>query len=101
MTTTPELLRDEGMTLAELAADRRVQEAIDAQIRILNATGWEWTADELRKRVPTGHAHLIGARVRAAALRRPVEMVHTGKTVRSTHGPSHCARIAVRRGVGS
>ena len=70
-------LRDEGHERTEAHADPRILVAIDAKIDELNASGRAWSANDLRDLIPTA-GPLIGARVRAAATRRPVEMVRVG-----------------------
>jgi hypothetical protein len=79
----------EGMAAAENAADMRVVAIIDAEIDRLNATGREWSANDLRESLPTCSPGLVGARINAARLRRPREMRPTGwvaSTLPSTHG---------------
>jgi hypothetical protein len=78
-----------GMAAAENAADSRVVAIIDAEIDRLNATGQEWSANTIRRNLPTCSPGLVGARVKAALMRRPVEMVAVGwerSTLPSTHG---------------
>jgi len=88
--------RDEGMQTAENAADPRLILAIDKVIAELNASGMPWSANDAREAMPTVSSGLVGARVHAAALRKPAEMVRVGMT-RSTKR----AWIAVWQGVGS
>ena len=77
--TTPEALRDEGMAAAENAADPRIILAIDAAIDRANASGRPWSANDIRDEMPTTESKgLVGARVRAAAARRPAQMVRVG-----------------------
>ena len=86
--STPEALRDAGMAQAEAAADPRVILAIDAEIAKANAAGERWSANTIRERLPVSHGPLVGARVRAAATRRPREMVRVGyvpSSLASTH----------------
>lgn len=73
-----EALRDEGMARAEMAADPRIIAMIDALIAEMNASGEAWSANSLRDRLPANAGPLVGARVRAAATRRPVEQVRVG-----------------------
>lgn len=105
MTPTPATLRDQGIATAEQAADPRVILTIDALIAEANASGKPWSANDIRDRVPMCNQGLVGGRVRAAALRRPVEMVQIGTTpssLRSTHakdlarwvGAGHAAAAA-------
>lgn len=86
--TRPEALRDAGIAQAEQAADPRVILAIDAAIERMNASGRPWSANDLRNELPVSASALIGARVRAAATRRPVEMHRVGyepSSLASTH----------------
>lgn len=69
---SPEALRDAGMQQAENHADPRVILAIDAAIERANASGRPWSANDIRDEMPTTESKgLVGARVRAAAARRP------------------------------
>ena len=80
--------RDEGMALVEQAADPRVILAIDAAISRANASGRVWSANDIRDQFPVADEHLVGARVRAAATRRPREQYpvgYTPSTLLSTH----------------
>ena len=100
MTTTPEALRDAGMDAATNAADSRVVAIIDALIALANDSGQEWSANTIRHQLPTASQGLVGARVKAASMRRPVEMRRVGwvaSTLPSTHGKP----IGVYVGVGS
>lgn len=92
--------RDAGMAEAENAADPRLILAIDAKIAELNATGEPWSCNDARSAFPVVSSGLVGARVHAAALRRPVEMVRVGM-VRSTLVSTKSAWIAQWRGVAS
>ena len=86
--STPEALRDAGMDATTNAADPRVILAIDAEIAKANASGERWSANTIRDRLPVSHGPLVGARVRAAATRRPREQVRIGyvpSTLASTH----------------
>lgn len=81
MTTTQtpgEVARDAGMAQAEHGADPRVILLIDQAIADANASGKRWSANDIRQRVTTTSQGLVGARVRAAAQRRPREMKHVG-----------------------
>ena len=100
-----EALRDAGMAQTENAADPRVILAIDAAIDRFNASGRPWSANDLRDELPVSHGPLVGARVRAAAARRPVEMVCVGRVpsnLKSTHaheikvwiGAEHAEQVA-------
>lgn len=90
--------RDLGMQAAEDHADPRTVLMIDAKIAELNATGEPWSANDCRAAMPAVRPGLIGARVHAAALRRPVEMVRVGM-VRSTLVSTKRAWIAQWQGV--
>lgn len=59
-----------------------------------------WSANDLRDSLPVVAGSLIGARVRAAAMRKPVEMVKVGLT-RSSLRSTHAKEIIVWRGVAS
>jgi len=86
--STPEQLRDAGMDATTNAADPRIILAIDAAIAAANASGERWSANSIRNRLPVSHGPLVGARVRAAATRRPREMVRVGyvpSSLASTH----------------
>lgn len=95
-----ELLRDEGMEATTNAADPRLVLMIDRHIAALNASGLRWSADDLRPGLPVTAQELIGARVRAAAMRKPTEMVAVDRK-KSTWPASHCAEIRVWQGVAS
>lgn len=98
MTSTPifeaMMRRDHGMADAENAADPRVILAIDAAITKANASGLRWSANDIRDSLPVSHRGLVGARVRAAAMRKPVEMVPVGRT-KSNLPSTHRAEIKV------
>lgn len=80
-------LRDEGMAAAENASDPRVKLAIDAAIARANASGREWSANDIRAEFPVCSQGLVGARVRAAAQRKEMRAVgYTPSTLASTHG---------------
>jgi hypothetical protein len=96
--TTPEALRDAGMEAAEAAADPRLVLMVDNVIADLNASGRKWSANEARDLLPVVAGPLVGARVRAAAMRRPVEMVSVGR-VKSTLLSTHSAEIRVWQGI--
>lgn len=83
-----EQARDEGMEAATNAADPRVILTIDKLIAKANASGKRWSANDIRKQLPVSSQGLVGARVRAASMRRPIEMVQvdvTPSTLKSTH----------------
>lgn len=66
--------RDEGMAQADQGADPRVILMIDAAIARANASGKRWSANTIRNQFSVSSQGLVGARVRAAAQRRPREM---------------------------
>ncbi|MGH3813446.1 MAG: hypothetical protein ACRDUV_13490, partial [Pseudonocardiaceae bacterium] len=70
-----EALRDEGMARATAAADAKDIAVIDQAIDELNARGQPWSANELRDLLPEVRQPLIGARVRAAAMRKRMRRV--------------------------
>jgi hypothetical protein len=93
--------RDEGMRQAEDHADPRVILAIDAAIDRANASGEPWSANTIRDQLPTVTSKgLVGARVRAAAMRRPAEMEPTGRYPKSNLPSTRSARVTEWRGVG-
>lgn len=97
MSATASTLRDSGHATTTAAADPRLVLTVDRAIAEHNATGMPWTADDLRASLPVVAGPLVGARVRAAALRKPVEMVRVGMR-RSDHPATRRAWIAVWRG---
>jgi hypothetical protein len=96
--STPEQARDAGIAAAENAADPRLILAVDAVIAKWVASGRRFSANEIRDEVPTLAAHLVGGRLKAASMRRPVEMVKVG-SVRSTLTSTHAKEIATWCGV--
>lgn len=97
MTTSPELLRGAGMEAATNAADMRTVAWIDALIDAANESGVAWSANDLRNQLPTTSQGLVGARIRAASMRRPLEMVAVGE-VKSNLNSTHAKTIKVWRG---
>ena len=95
--TEPSKLRDAGMRQAEDFADPRVVLAIDAAIERAIASGEPFSANDIRKALPTTDSQgLVGARMRSyAARRRPRLMVHTGRYEKSNLPDTHCAEIKV------
>lgn len=91
---------DEAMEAATNAADPRLVLMIDAKIAELNASGAEWSANDIRDALPVTCSGLVGARVKAASMRVPREMVAVRRT-RSTLLSTHGAHIVVWRGVES
>ena len=86
--STPADLRDAGIATTEAAADPRLIAMIDAKIAEANASGRAWSTNDIRHELPVVAGPLIGARVRAAATRRPVEQVRVGyvpSSLASTH----------------
>lgn len=100
MTTTPTALRDLGHALTTQAADPRLVLAVDRAIAAANASGARWSSNDIRDALPTVAGPLVGARVRAAAMRKPEEMRKVGMT-RSTLLSTRSAWIAVWQGVSS
>ena len=96
--TAPTALRDAGMAEAEHAADPRLSLMIDRHIAAMNASGLEWSCNDIRDAFPVVSSGLVGARVRAAATRRPREMVPVGYTP-STLDSTHAHPIRTWRGV--
>lgn len=76
--TTSYALRDSGHACTTAAADPRLVLAVDRVIAEANASGKRWTADDIRDQLPVVAGPLVGARIRAAALRKPVEMRKVG-----------------------
>lgn len=77
-TTSPQELRDQGMAQVEHNTDVRLILAVDAVIAQFNEDGTEWSANDVRDRMPVVPPALIGARVKAATMRRPIEMRRVG-----------------------
>lgn len=98
--STAEALRDEGMQAAEDHADPRLILAVDAAIARHVASGMPFSANDIRDALPVVCSGLVGARVRAASMRRPVEMVAVGRT-RSSLRSTHAKEIIVWRGVAA
>lgn len=96
--STAATLRDQGIALTEQAADPRLILMVDDKIAELNASGRTWSANDLRDLLPVVAGPLVGARVRAAATRRPVEMEAVGYTPSSLRS-THAHPIRVWRGV--
>lgn len=97
-TNSPTHLRDQALAAVTNAADPRVIATIDALIAEANASGRTWSTNEIRHRMPECDRHLVGARVRAAATRRPVEMVRVGY-VQSSLPSTHAHPVAQWLGV--
>lgn len=97
---TPEEARDQGIAQTTDHADPRLILTVDQKIAEFNATGMPWSANDLRDTLPVVNQPLVGARVRAAALRRPVEMIKVGETPSSLRS-THTKPVAVWQGVES
>ena len=100
MTTTPATLRDEGHALTTSHADPRIVLAVDAVIARWIASGRRFSANDIRDDLPVTHGPLVGARMRAAAMRKPTEVRKVTMT-RSTLLSTRSAWIAVWIGVAS
>lgn len=74
----PTALRDRGMRMVEDASEPAVIAAIDDIIAAFNDRGRPWSANDIRPLLPAHRRPLLGARIRAAAIRRPVEQVRIG-----------------------
>jgi hypothetical protein len=99
--TAAETLRDHGMALAEQHADPRVIAAIDRVIEAAIESGEKWSANEIRRLLPTTtSAGLVGARIRSYAGRKPRCMVPVGM-VRSDLPSTRRAWIRVWVGCAS
>lgn len=98
MTTAPTALRDAGMAAAEAAADPRVLLTVDKVIADAIASREPFSANTIRERLPVTSQGLVGARMNAASMRRPVEMVAVGEepsNLPSTHGKPIAVWVAV------
>ena len=91
-----ELLRDAGLAQTTEAADEQDIRVIDQAIAHLNRSGRRWSANTLRELLPEVRRPLVGARVRAAAMRK--EMTAVGY-VASTLPSTHAHRVTVWQGV--
>ena len=96
--TIGDALRDQGMARVEAASTDDDIAAIDAAIAEANASGREWSANDIRARFDVERHQLVGARVRAAAMRKSMRRVgYVPSDLPSTH--SH--PIALWIGVAS
>ena len=98
-TSEPERLRDEGIARVTANSDQTVIDAIDHAISLYNRLGVEWSVNDVREvcaEIHRAKPQLIGARVRAAAMRK--EMVRVGYEP-STLPSTHAHPIAIWRGV--
>lgn len=80
---------DEGMQQATDAEDHRMVLTLDKAIAEANASGEVWSSNTLRDRFPAVNPKVLGARIKAASMRTPREMVAVGRersTLLSTHG---------------
>lgn len=80
---------DDGMQQATDAADPRLVLTIDKAIADANASGEIWSSNTIRDQLPAVRPQLVGARIKAASMRSPQEMVAVGRersTLLSTHG---------------
>jgi hypothetical protein len=98
--TTPAALRDLGHALTTEHADPRLVLAVDRAIAAANASGSRWSANSIRDALPIVAGPLVGARIRAAAMRKPTEMRRVGMT-RSSLLSTRSAWIAVWQGTPS
>lgn len=89
-------LRDEGMAAVTDASDEIAIKTIDQAIAAFNAAGEPWSANDMRDLLPDVRQPLIGARIRAAAMRK--EMRKVGY-VPSTLPSTHAHPIALWKGV--
>ncbi len=78
MNQNPQQARDDAMATVENGTDPRLILAVDAAIASLNASGAEWSANDLRDLLPVVPPPLVGARVKAATMRKPMEMRRVG-----------------------
>lgn len=84
---------DRGMEAATDHADARRVVMIDKAIEDANASGEVWSANTIRDRLPVACSGLVGARIKAASMRSPRQMVAVGRersTLLSTHGAWIC-----------
>lgn len=98
LTETPESLRDAGMAQAENATDPRLMLMVDDVIARFAATGMPFSANDIRDALPVVAGPLVGARVKAASMRRPQEIRPVGRT-RSSLRSTHAKDITVWQGV--
>lgn len=84
---------EDGMQQATDAEDPRLILALDKAIADANASGEVWSSNTLREQFPAVNPKVLGARIKAASLRLPREMVAVGRersTLLSTHGAFVC-----------
>jgi hypothetical protein len=91
--SAPQLAAEQGMDAATYAADMRIVGIIDGLIAVANASGRPWSANDIRDQFPTCEPGLIGSRINAAFMRRPVEMEKVGEVKSSLVG-THNKKIA-------
>lgn len=84
---------EDGMQQAIDAEDPRLILALDQAIADANASGEVWSSNTLRDQFPAVNPKVLGARIKAASMRSPREMVAVGRersTLLSTHGAFVC-----------
>lgn len=84
---------EDGMQHATDAEDPRLILVLDQAIADANASGEVWSSNTLRERFPAVNPKVLGARIKAASMRSPREMVAVGRersTLLSTHGAFVC-----------
>lgn len=83
-----EAARDQGMTTATNAADARLVLTVDKVIAEAIESGQPFSSNTIRDRMPTVRPGLIGARIKAASMRKEPRLVCVGEepsTLKSTH----------------
>lgn len=83
-----EAARDQGMDAATNAADMRLVLAVDKVIAEAIESGEPFSSNTIRDRMPTVRPGLIGARIKAASMRKEPALVKVGEepsTLKSTH----------------
>ena len=83
-----ETARDEGMATATAAADMRLVATVDSVIADAIESGEPFSSNTIRDRMPTVRPGLIGARLKAASMRKEPRLVRVGEepsTLKSTH----------------
>lgn len=80
--------RDIGMEAATNAADMRVVATVDKVIADAIESGEPFSSNTIRDRMPTVRPGLIGARLKAASMRKEPRLVRVGEepsNLKSTH----------------
>lgn len=90
--------RDEGMANVENASLPHHIAAVDAEIAKFNEIGMPWSANDLRDSLPPVRKPLVGSRVTAASMRRPLEMVKVGE-IKSSLPSTHTKKVGVWLGI--